>query len=108
MKILARQQQEQNPLYKFIHKDAWIKVRRDSAGAEYYIRVYSINSDGIMQYNRTNIWPVGDEDYAEARFIHRINQDFWTPIEEFEIVEPMEVISTNELYEMCGVFGNFL
>lgn len=110
MKIYAdRSSKTKHPLYKFVHQDVWIKVRRKSSDATYYIRVRAIRNDtsadhDSMCYNRTNIWPIDDDVYAPARFIHQINVDFWADVNDFEIIEPREIITTNELYEMCGVF----
>lgn len=104
MKIYARTSRGNHPLYRFIHKDVWVKVTHLPTESKYYIRVYNIDENGVMTFNQTNIWPIGSESYEAPRFIQRINKDYTDNVSNFEIVEPMELVSTAELYEMCGVF----
>lgn len=111
MNIRASRQYDE-PLDRFVGKDAWIKVGIPSLAyadgyAQYYVRIQSVTTsayyDKCYRVNRLDVWDVeadcnydayNDED-LEAVF----NKIYVVPTTRFVLFTPIEILSTEEVLE---------
>lgn len=109
MKIYCRTRERNNPLDRFIGKDAWVlcKLRKkdgELSRKNFWVRIFKeIDNQYLCNTAIVTNWTTSTDFDANVRFISDRNLygESTARLREkssFEIVEPLEVLTTNELF----------